>query len=417
MYRLMLPVFVLLCAAAQAPAQNDIQRGKLKKIDTDKGTVTIAVDGKDRELAVIEQTRVVGQGDLRGMKGIKEAGFKEGSPVMFREQTRNGKDILVGMRLADNAGPPANRPAPPKLDTSQLTPLTEMGDREYHGFKGGLYPDGKNERPADHERAGLTLAKQVQPLDGDGKPSPDGKIVILSVGMSNTSQSSDGFKRRLAEEKDINPRVVFVNGAVGGQTAAITQRDDDNGPGSRYWNTVDDRLKTAGVTRDQVQVVWIKQADAGPNQGFPAYARKLQEEIANAARVLPKRFRNIKLTYLSSRTYGGWAKTILNPEPYAWESGLSVKWLIEQQIKGEPSLNFDPAKGPVKAPWLSWGPYLWARGGEPRGDGFTWEERDTSPNDGTHQSPSGQDKVGKLLLQFFKTDSTTRGWFLASGSK
>ena len=34
-----------------------------------------------------------------------------------------------------------------KVDTSALTPLTDMGKRAYHGFTGGLYPDGKNERP------------------------------------------------------------------------------------------------------------------------------------------------------------------------------------------------------------------------------------------------------------------------------
>jgi Cu/Ag efflux protein CusF len=414
MHRFTLPLLALFLFIAGAAAQNDIQRGKIKKIDADKSSVTITVDGKDRELSVVEQTRVVGEGDLRGMKGIKEAGFKEGSAVMFKEETRNGKDVLVGMRLAAAGASPANRPAPSKFDTSKLTPLTELATGEYQGFKGGLYPDGKNERPAAHESAGLALAKQVQPLDRDGKPSADGKIVLLSIGMSNTSQSSDGFRRQLAAEKDKNPHVVFVNGAVGGQTAAITQKDDDNGPGTRYWNTVDERLKTAGVTREHVQVVWIKQADAAPTQGFPAYARKLQAEIAHTVQLLPKRFPNVKLAYLSSRTYGGWAKTMLNPEPYAWESGLSVKWLIEQQIKGDPSLNYDSAKGPVKAPWLSWGPYLWAPGAEPRADGFTWEERDTNPNDGTHQSPSGQDKVGKLLLQFFKSDSTTRGWFLRS---
>ncbi len=115
--------------------------------------------------------------------------------------------------------------------------------------------------------------------------------------------------------------------------------------------------------------------------------------------------------YLSSRTYGGYATTGLNPEPYAFESGFSVKWLIEQQIDGDKSLNFDPARGEVKAPWLSWGPYLWANGSTKREDGFAYEPDDFTSNDGTHQSPSGQRKVGQLLLKFFETDSTTKPWF------
>ncbi|MEY4941768.1 MAG: hypothetical protein RIQ93_3503, partial [Verrucomicrobiota bacterium] len=32
--------------------------------------------------------------------------------------------------------------------------------------------------------------------------------------------------------------------------------------------------------------------------------------------------------------------------------------------------------------------------------------------DGTHPSESGRAKVGRLLLEFFKTDPTTQNWFL-----
>ena len=64
-----------------------------------------------------------------------------------------------------------------KVDTSKLVPLTDLGTDQYQGFTGGLYPDGKNERPALHEAAGLALAKQVQPLDVDGMPNKQGKIV------------------------------------------------------------------------------------------------------------------------------------------------------------------------------------------------------------------------------------------------
>jgi hypothetical protein len=174
---------------------------------------------------------------------------------------------------------------------------------------------------------------------------------------------------------------------------------------------VDQRLKDAGVTRAQVQVIWIKQADAGPTEGFPKYAQTLQSELTRIVQLFPERFPNVKLVYLSSRTFGGYAKTRLNPEPYAYESGFSVKWLIEEQIKGDKGLNFDSSQGKVKAPWLSWGPYLWANGTTKRADGFRWEEKD-SASDGTHESPRGQEKVGKLLLEFFKTDTTTKPWFL-----
>jgi hypothetical protein len=175
---------------------------------------------------------------------------------------------------------------------------------------------------------------------------------------------------------------------------------------------VDQRLKAAGASRAQVQVAWIKEANARPNQGFPTYARELQGQLAQIVRLMHDRFPNLKMVYLSSRTYGGYATTPLNPDPYAYESGFSVRWLIEQQLKGDPALNYDPARGKVTAPWLSWGPYLWANGMKKRADGFYYEESDFS-SDGTHPSSTGQMKVGRELLRFFKTDTTTRGWFRA----
>jgi hypothetical protein len=385
---------------------NGVRRAKIKKLDLDKKTLTLTLDGKDLDLSLTEDVQVLGASGKDLKERLKD--FKEGAETFFKTETKDGKEVLVALKLVDGKDPGA---APPRVDTSKFKPLTELGSDVYQGRKGGLYPDGKNERPAAHEEAGLALAKQVQPLDADGKPSADGKIVLLSVGMSNTSQASQGFQKLLSGDKDVNPHLLFVNGAQGGMTAFAIQDPDDKRTGTRYWTTVDERLKEAGVTRAQVQAVWIKQADAGPTTGFPDYAEKLQAELARIVRVLPERFPNVKLVYLSSRTYGGYATTKLNPEPYAYESGFAVKWLIEQQIKGDKDLNYDGKKGDVKAPWLSWGPYLWANGATKRADGLFYEERDFG-NDGTHPTASGVDKVARQLLQFFKTDSTTKPWFV-----
>src|SRR5262249_14002392 len=147
------------------------------------------------------------------------------------------------------------------------------GKGQYQGYPGGLYPDGRNERPAAHETLGLALAKKVEPLDGDGKPAADGKIVLLSVGMSNTTQEFSAF-RALARADDAgNPRLVIVDGAQGGMSAGRVVDPDDGGSGTRFWATVDQRLRAAGVTRAQVQVAWVKQADPGPTEGFPRYAK------------------------------------------------------------------------------------------------------------------------------------------------
>jgi hypothetical protein len=381
------------------------RRGTIRRVDLDRRAITIAVEGQDCEFAVTDQTQ------FRGVEGKdlgeRIKGLTAGTEVQFLATTRDGQDVLLGLMTGRAGGGSGVRVSP---DTSRLKPLTELGQQKYQGFAGGLYPGGQNDRPKAHEEAGLKLARQVQPLDADGQPDPAGKVVLLSIGMSNTSQASQGFQQWLADDRETNPRLVFVNGAQGGMTAAAIQDPDDHGRGATYWSTVDQRLQQAGVSRTQVQAVWIKQADAGPTQGFPKYAQQLQAELVRIVQLLPSRFPNCRLAYLSSRTYGGYATTRLNPEPYAYESGFSVKWLIEQQLRGEPELNFDLARGPVKSPWLSWGPYLWANGETPRADGFSYAVTDFG-GDGTHPSASGQRKVGKLLLDFLQTDTTTRPWF------
>src|SRR5262245_48406784 len=231
----------LLILFSPLPAQEGVQKGKVKKLDLERLTITLTVDGKDLELTITDDTRVLGS-DAKELKERFKT-VKEGADVQFKPGKKDGKDVLVGIRPAGDQ--PANKP---QADTSKLKPLTEMGTEKYQGYEGGLYPDGKNERPAAHEKAGVALAKSVQPLDADGKPSPDGKIVLLSVGMSNTSQASEGFARVLAKDDDRNPKLVFVNGAQGSMTAKAIQDPDDKGTGTRYWTVVDDRLKAARVT-------------------------------------------------------------------------------------------------------------------------------------------------------------------------
>ena len=50
-------------------------------------------------------------------------------------------------------------------------------------------------------------------------------------------------------DHQINPRLLLVNGAVGGMSASMIQDPDDHQTGTKYWNTVDERLKSAGATR------------------------------------------------------------------------------------------------------------------------------------------------------------------------
>ena len=294
-------------------------------------------------------------------------------------------------------------------------PLNDLGNGEYvrlntgrTGYTGGLYPGGSNVRPPAHEAAGLALAQQIAPRDTAGRLSSVGRIVLLSIGMSNTFSEFRGFSLLARSDPTFNRRVALVNGAQPGMVA--TEWVD---PNAAIWTDVDDLLLSGGLSPLQVEVAWIKLTNYDLSS-FPQSIQKLRDDLRTVVRNLKVHYPNVKLAYLSSRTrsYTYWEG--LNPEPGAFETGFAVKWLIEAQISGsDPGLNYDPARGPVVAPYLSWGPYLWIDGLNPRSDGMVWTQADMV-GDCTHPSQSGIAKVATQLLNFFKRDATTRPWFLTS---
>jgi hypothetical protein len=272
------------------------------------------------------------------------------------------------------------------LTSTGLMPLTDMGNRRYRGYRGGLYPGGINRPSAKYLKKGMTASRQVRPING--------KIVLLSVGMSNATAEFSAFKRSSASDDQVNPKVVVVDGAQDGFDAAnINAR-----PG--YWDNVDNRLAAAGVTASQVQVVWLKEAIAGEHRRFPKDAKALQTSLRKIIITMRLRYPKLRLVYVSSRTYGGYAITGWNPEPAAYDSGYAVRGVIQDRISGK-----------LKGPWVAWGPYLWTDGLAGRSDGLQWTCDDVEA-DGSHPSRSGVQKVVNLLTTFFKTDPTARRWYL-----
>jgi hypothetical protein len=301
-------------------------------------------------------------------------------------------------------------------ESTGLVPVTDMGERRYKGQSGGLYGEGRNTLPKALQAAAQKELAKIQPLDAKGKPSKNGKIVLISLGMSNTTQEFSTFKKLADTDPNKSPSVVIVDCAQGGQAAHQWAYPDEGGNRKRPspWIVMDRRLEQAGVSPAQVQTIWVKQAQMGPARlgEFPKHAESLRDDTAVILHKLKERFPNLRIAYLSSRIYGGYATTQLNPEPYAYESAFSVRWLIEEQTKGDPNLNWDPDKGRVKSPLLLWGPYLWADGVKGRNsDDLVWKCEDLG-GDGTHPSTSGRQKVARMLLRFFETDPNAKPWFL-----
>jgi len=297
--------------------------------------------------------------------------------------------------------------------TNPLVPLTDLGTGTYMGEEGGLYPNGTNYRPLDHDTAGVTLADGIQPLDGNGIPNPDGKYALLTIGHSETRLESQQFVSDAMADPSINPHLVVINGALDSSTTVNWMTP--NLANGVWWTVFNYFLPQAGVTANQVVAVWVKSVNSRPQGTFPSDLAALQADEEQLAQTIHQLLPNVKLAYYSSRLYGGYANGLPRHnywEPQAYEEGFAVKWTIQDQLDGKPNLNWDPTKGTVVAPWLSWGPYEWTNGMLGRSDGLVWTCQD-SQFDGVHPSVIGQEKSANMLLNFFKTDDSTAPWFLA----
>jgi hypothetical protein len=323
------------------------------------------------------------------------------------------KLLLVVALLPIQVGRADDRALSPREKTG-LKPLDEMsaGDR-YFGQDGGLYGRGMNEPPRQHRQAAERELAKIRPLNAAGEPSPDGRVVLVSISMSNATQEFSRFKQIADADPQKSSRLTIVDCAQGGQAMAEWVHPD-----GRPWAEAARRLERAAVTPAQVQVAWIKLANKRPRGDLQTHGRKLERDTLAVVQNAKAKFPNLRIAYLSSRIYGGYSGNPLNPEPFAYESAFAVRWLIQHQIEGDAELQYgSPSSSDraVKAPLLLWGPYLWADGVTPRkSDGLTWKREDLR-SDGTHPSQSGRDKVGRMLLSFFKEDPLAKSWFAGPG--
>ncbi|MBI4929201.1 MAG: T9SS type A sorting domain-containing protein [Bacteroidetes bacterium] len=301
--------------------------------------------------------------------------------------------------------------------SSGLTPINDLGTGSFVNawaatWTGGLYPNGSNYRPATHMAAGISLAQQVVPLDATGNiDNVNGKIVWLSIGMSNATMETQQFIPLANAYANKNPKLTFVDGAQGSMTASVISTPS-NPNYATYWNTINTRLATAGVTSSQVEVIWFKEANPASGSQIQPYYDSLIVQYKRIMNNIKVRFPNVKLCYMASRISARYASSTLNPEPYAYYTGWAVKKVIEDQINGDPQLQYS---GPgANSPFLSYGIYMWSDGSTPEltNPNVFWTCPTDFTTDGTHPSvPTGAAKVANLLLTFFQNDTLSCPWF------
>ena len=389
--------------------------GIIQKIDADKGLVSLRnPTGQEFLLRVARDLKVFDEAGRALPAGIRAKELHEGVQITFKRVRERSEEkeqvgaIFLGIRKRRFMGDGS------ALASVGLKPLSEMAAQNlYLGEDGGLYGGGRNEPPPAHHASARLETARIEPLDADGRPAKEGRVVLISISMSNGTQEFSLFKALADADPQKSPAVTIVDCAQGSMTMAAWARLRAK---PDPWPVALERLEKAGLTPRQVQVAWIKPANAFPKGDLWEHGTELLEDTRETLQRAKVLFPNLRVAYLSSRIYAGYGTMgpagDLNPEPYAYETAFAVRRLIQEQFRGNAEFNFDPARGAVKMPLLLWGAYLWADGTNPRrSDGLTWGRQDIS-SDGIHPSEKGKQKVADLLLEFFKNDALAKTCFV-----
>lgn len=292
------------------------------------------------------------------------------------------------------------------------TPLIDLTDGYFNGIRGGLYPEGSNIRPAEHLTECIEHVQAITPMDIYGNPNPNGKVVMLGIGASNPMTEFQQFIDFSNDYEPVNDNLKIINACVGGQGIQKMFDITDN-----YWSGVVNGLEDQGLSAEQVQVVWIEQDNTRAYDTiFPSAPNALVNDYQLLLHVIQELFPNVQICYITARAYSGYADPV-DPEvsggllyPRDYFNGWAIKFLIEKVINH--AFGFESEGPSAQIPLVTWGTYHWTDGSTPREDGLYLDcDLDVGP-DGLHLSGVGEYKMGSLLFDYFKTDTTAKYWYL-----
>src|SRR5438477_10775711 len=77
---------------------DEIQRGTLKSLNVERRQVVVTSEGRDREFTLTDDTQVLGETGKDLAEKLKS--FAAGAEVFVKPTQRDGRDVLVGIKLA-----------------------------------------------------------------------------------------------------------------------------------------------------------------------------------------------------------------------------------------------------------------------------------------------------------------------------
>ncbi|MFA4943769.1 MAG: hypothetical protein WC789_03595 [Lentisphaeria bacterium] len=280
-----------------------------------------------------------------------------------------------------------------------ITPFPKQGfyERDAKKYECGLYPDGRNDMPATHRKAGEELAASIVP---DAKT---GRISILVAGHSNPKAYFSAYAAYLAGEqgkRHVRKEVELLNICEGGKMSRDWAAECcAPGPrGARQEAQVlflltslhnSNRDNTARITPDVLQM--------SLEERTKALKEDLKAILQGFARACPQ----LKLAYLGCDTWRGNSGL----EPMVWEEAFAFKGIIEDQINGDPELAYAGLNR--KAPWVAWGGYIWENN----------PPKERFEADGVHPSEAGKAFAYGCWHDLLVHDSTAIPWLSGKQNK
>jgi hypothetical protein len=72
--------------------------GKIKKVDADKGLLTVTVKGEDKDFTVSD-AKLLGPAGKELKNGVKNKAVKEGANVTVTTEKKGGKEVVTQVQL------------------------------------------------------------------------------------------------------------------------------------------------------------------------------------------------------------------------------------------------------------------------------------------------------------------------------